>query len=228
LSQHIFSLGGKNILLVGHASGLKGIRDAMKSLGAETSISAHLTSINDLIIPINAAVIDSTSQIGEMPFIEAPLGVWQHFLTQHFERVIFTAQTIAKHMIAHKIPGRIVILSSVAGLRPYRNLSMTGTIHAALQAVARIAAVDLGAYDITINVVAAGWGTGDRTPAEMKGVEAIAAHIPLGRTAGIHDDISYVCCFLASDAASYITGAIIPVDGGYSITKAGAATIKKA
>ncbi len=170
------------------------------------------------------AVVIAIGWQGQGKFLETPLEVWLEALDRNLEHAVFAGQVAARHMIARKTAGRIIYLSSVAALKPLANMSVLGTTLAALHGVARMAAVDLGPYGIAVNVVTAGWSDNGWTTATLQGaVESqIQGFIPLGRVASLND-IGDVCCFLASDQASYISGAIIPVDGGYLITKAGAA-----
>jgi NAD(P)-dependent dehydrogenase (short-subunit alcohol dehydrogenase family) len=94
-----------------------------------------------------------------------------------------------------------------------------------LQVIAQMAAVDLGPYGITVNIIAMGVTDEGWIPRSLNvgSLTEVQRYIPLTRVGSI-DDIGDVCCFLASDQARYITGAIIPVDGGYTLTKAGAGT----
>jgi 3-oxoacyl-[acyl-carrier protein] reductase len=80
--------------------------------------------------------------------------------------------------------------------------------------MARSFARELGSRSITANVVAPGFVETDMTAAlDVKRRDEIAGQIPLGRFCSA-DEIAEVVAFLASDKAGYITGAIIPVDGG--------------
>lgn len=170
-----------------------------------------------------------------LPFMETTIEDWKEGMTANFERIVLATKFIVKHMIARQRGKRIIIVSSAAGLKSYRNLSVMGTSLAALHAVAQIAAVDLAAYGKRINVVAVGWGLSTFLPHEMKPdfKYPISDFIPLGGMLNVDDNypaedaISEFLCLMASDAISYMTGAIIPFDGGYSITKAGASTIKR-
>jgi 3-oxoacyl-[acyl-carrier protein] reductase len=83
-----------------------------------------------------------------------------------------------------------------------------------------MAAVDLGAHNITVNVVARGWIDVDwaRPFLHTEGRAFVEEGIPVGRI-GRTEDVGALCCFLASEAAQYITGAVIPVDGGYTLTR---------
>jgi 3-oxoacyl-[acyl-carrier protein] reductase len=110
--------------------------------------------------------------------------------------------------------GRIVFISSVTGL--YGNAGQTNyaASKAGLVGLARSITRELGSRNITANVVAPGFVETDMT-AELDAAqrEAYAKAIPAGRFA-TPEEVAAATCWLASDAASYITGAVIPVDGG--------------
>lgn len=222
----MIDLSGKGVCGIGQPAVIAPIVTRMVAAGAslhtfEIVDAARGESVPGDTVDIAVIGVSELNSDASIPFIDAPLTEWQEALMVNFEQVILAAQMVARHMIAHQTAGRIIILSSIVGLKPYRYRSAIGTSAAALHAVARIAAVDLAAYGITINVVAVGQASllWDKTA-------NLSDHFPLGREL-TDQDIADVCCFLASDQASYITGAIIPVDGGYNITKAGASTVKK-
>ena len=80
--------------------------------------------------------------------------------------------------------------------------------------MARAIAREVGSRQITVNVVAPGLIDTDMTAAlGAERVELMTAQVPLGR-AGSVQDVANVVGFLASDAAAYLTGAVVPVDGG--------------
>jgi 3-oxoacyl-[acyl-carrier protein] reductase len=110
--------------------------------------------------------------------------------------------------------GRIILVSSVVGMLGSGGQSNYAASKAGMVGFARSLARELGSRNITANVVAPGFVETDMTAALGEDRHAeIKKHIPLGRiaTAG---EIAKVVRFLASDDAAYITGAVIPVDGG--------------
>jgi 3-oxoacyl-[acyl-carrier protein] reductase len=110
--------------------------------------------------------------------------------------------------------GRIIFISSVVGMLGSAGQANYAASKAGLIGMARSLARELGSRNITVNVVAPGFADTDMT-AELTDAQkkAIVASVPLGRTASV-DEVAGVVQFLAGPGAAYITGAIIPVDGG--------------
>ncbi|GGM71684.1 beta-ketoacyl-ACP reductase [Longimycelium tulufanense] len=140
---------------------------------------------------------------------------------EQFSRVIDTNLTGA-YRVAHRAArgmlrkrwGRMVFISSVVGLTGSAGQVNYAASKAGLVGLARSVARELGSRNITANVVAPGFVTTDMTaelPEERK--KEILAQVPLGRYAE-PAEVAAAVTWLASDAAGYVTGAVIPVDGG--------------
>jgi len=110
--------------------------------------------------------------------------------------------------------GRLIFMSSVVGLMGSPGQANYAASKAGLVGLARSLARELGSRSITANVVAPGFVDTDMTADLTDERKAsILASVPLGRYAD-PSEIAKVICFLASEDAAYITGAVIPVDGG--------------
>ena len=110
--------------------------------------------------------------------------------------------------------GRVVFISSVVGLLGSAGQTNYAASKSGLVGLARSLARELGSRGITFNVVAPGFVETDMTaelPEDLQ--KTYQSQIPLGRFASV-DEVANVVRFLASDEAAYITGAVVPVDGG--------------
>ena len=123
------------------------------------------------------------------------------------------AKRAAKGMLRLK-RGRLIFISSVVALLGSAGQTNYAAAKAGLVGFARSTARELGSRGITANVVAPGFVDTDMTAALSEEQRTkILAQVPLGRYAST-DEVAGVVTFLAGDAAGYITGAVIPVDGG--------------
>ncbi|HEX3794011.1 MAG TPA: 3-oxoacyl-ACP reductase FabG [Acidimicrobiales bacterium] len=114
-------------------------------------------------------------------------------------------------------PGRIINISSIVGLSGYRGLAVYGATKAALDGFTRALARELGGRGITVNSVAPGYLRTEMSHGlDESQLQQIARRTPLGRL-GEPSDVAAAVLFLASDAAAFITGHVLVVDGGVTV-----------
>ncbi len=140
--------------------------------------------------------------------------VWRQILEVNLTGAFLGARAAARVMAPG---GRLIFTGSVLGERPRRGLSAYSASKAGLVGLAKGLALDLAGAGITVNVVAPGWFdsplAADWTRDEQLS-ESLLGHTALHRW-GQPADLSGAYRFLASDAAAYVTGAVLSVDGGY-------------
>jgi NAD(P)-dependent dehydrogenase (short-subunit alcohol dehydrogenase family) len=153
-----------------------------------------------------------------VPFLDITPAALDAVVATNIRGTFLTAQAAARRMVAQGSGGRLLLTASVTGVRAIANLSAYAMTRAAVEALARNLAVELGQHGITANALIVGPIVNDRNLADDP---LYAAHwgsiLPVGR-AGQPADVGAAAVFLAADASSFITGASIPVDGGWIIT----------
>jgi 3-oxoacyl-[acyl-carrier protein] reductase len=138
---------------------------------------------------------------------------WSDVIDTNLTGAFRVAKRAAKGMLRLR-RGRLIFISSVVGLLGSAGQVNYAASKAGLVGMSRSLARELGSRSITANVVAPGFVETDMTDAlsdEQK--SAIRDQVPLGRYAA-PDEIAAAVTWLASDGAAYVTGAVIPVDGG--------------
>lgn len=139
--------------------------------------------------------------------------------------VFHTCQAGARAMVAHGQGGKIVVISSVMASMPYAHSVPYNTAKAGINHMAATIATELAPHRINVNVIEPGWTDtpGERRFTDEETLYAAGRQLPWGRL-GTIEDVGEACAFLSSDAADYITGANLRVDGGFWLPRAAAAT----
>lgn len=175
---------------------------------------------------VTKAIDTAASEHGSVEVLIANAGVTDDKLLLRMDEDSFTgvidtnlvgSYRLAKAVVGPMMrarSGRIILVSSVVALSGSPAQANYAASKAGLIGLARSLARELGLRGITCNVVAPGFVETDMT-SELSQArrDQLLGSVPLARFAGA-DEVAAVLEFLASDAASYITGAVIPVDGG--------------
>jgi 3-oxoacyl-[acyl-carrier protein] reductase len=190
--------------------------------GGLLAVRCDVTATGD----VERAFTEVEEQHGPVEVVVSNAGITEDSLLlrmseESFTRVLDTNLTAA-YRVAKRASramlkarwGRLVFVSSVVGLSGAAGQANYAASKAGLVGFSRSLARELGSRGITSNVVAPGYVDTDMTAGlgEARRDELLRS-IPLGRTASA-GEIAGVVAFLASDASSYVTGAVLPVDGG--------------
>ena len=153
------------------------------------------------------------------PMIDTDMGAWQKTFEVNLQGYFWMARGVARHLRERGAPGSIVSVSSVAGLEAAPMQGVYGATKAAVISMTRTLAYELAANGIRVNALCPGL-VETRLSAAITGnetlVEEVMRKTPLGRV-GQPAEIAAAALFLASDAASYMTGQTMVVDGGMTM-----------
>jgi 3-oxoacyl-(acyl-carrier-protein) reductase len=210
--------------------GAKNVAAEIEKMGRKTLVSTHDVSSHK---SANAMVDEIQARFGRVDILVNNAGItrdamlhklteekWDEVIRVNLKGPFNVGQACAKLMMEQKY-GKIVNLASVAWLGNIGQTNYSAS-KAGVVGMTRTWALELSRYGVNVNAIAPGFIDSvltQQVPAEIK--EKFIQRIPLKRI-GQPDDIAALVAFLASDAASYITGQCIQIDGGLSAGISGA------
>lgn len=189
-------------------SGQGMVLDVTDAKARDQVIQAIKENFGSIHILVNNAALTADNLFLRMKAVE-----WQSVIDTDLSAVFYLSKLVLRDMLKSRA-GRIINIGSVVG-----NTGNPGQVNycaakAGLIGMTKALALEVGTRNITVNVVAPGYVVTDMTRVlsdEQRA--AILAQIPMGRPATV-EDIASAVLFLASDAAGYITGQTLHVNGG--------------
>ena len=152
-------------------------------------------------------------------FLELLEDEWDRVLDVNLKGPYLCGQTVARHMVEHDIHGSIVNIASINSEVALKNQAHYVASKGGLRLLTKAMAIDLAPHGIRVNAVGPGvidTAMSARSLSDPATREQMLANIPLNRV-GQPRDVANVTLFLASEEASYMTGSIVFVDGGWLI-----------
>jgi NAD(P)-dependent dehydrogenase (short-subunit alcohol dehydrogenase family) len=143
---------------------------------------------------------------------------WQSTTRLNLDSVMHVSQAVAGHLV-ERGRGSVINVASTVAIASMRDMTHYVAAKAAVIGFTRSLALEWAAHGIRVNCISPGWTETDMTSVEMRDPEKrnrIASQVPLGRWAS-PQEMAAPAVFLASDAASYITGQNLIIDGGLTL-----------
>jgi len=193
------------------ASGAVVVRgDARTSEGFEETLAAARDAFGDVDILVN-----NVGGVFHRWFLDSPEKAWDAMLRVNLRSVLHGTHMVGGHMRAHGHGGSMINVVTIEASRAAPGYAVYAAAKAAVVSLTRTMALELAPHQIRVNAIApdicATEGLAAVLPA---GDEArLTEIVPLGRVGEV-DDVAGAAVFLASDLASYVTGVLLPVDGG--------------
>ncbi len=181
----------------------------------EALIAAVIQAFGRIDVLVNNAGISGT----EKTVMDLTPEDWDEVLAVNLRGPALCARSVARTMVARR-QGRIINIASIAALTPVARLAPYCASKAGLVQLTRVMALELARHNVQVNAVCPGYFA---TPmneaffASPEGREVIRRSIPMRRL-GDPAELGPTIVFLASDASSFMTGSVVVVDGGQTLT----------
>lgn len=156
----------------------------------------------------------------KLPFLETDFASFDRSVNLNMKATYFMIQLACKQMIAQGTGGKIVSTSSTAAFKGERNGSIYAATKAGIIAFSRAIALEMGEYGININCVAPGFTRTNNNSHIPGSIDENFLSITPTKKINVAQDIANGYLFLVSDEASQVTAQVLPIDGGYSGTRA--------
>ncbi len=221
----LFAAEGAEII-ISYRSDKKGAEDTVRTIQAANGVADalyadfstysgveqfYLKSIN--VLGQVDVLVNNASGYNTLSFFELKPQDFQQLLQVTLMTPFLLSQLVASGMVQRKSGGNIINISSISCTRPTLNRVAHASGKAALNMLTQSMALELAQYRIRVNAIAPGYTPYDACLSTDPAIK----DIPLGR-AGLPNDQASAALFLATEESSWITGQILTVDGGHSVS----------
>lgn len=192
------------------------VAHAGKREDAQRLVDAAVAEFGQLDIVVNNAA--TNPHFG--PILTSVPSQWDKILDVNVKGCFWLCQAAARQMQAQATGGKIINIASVAGIEPGLMMGIYSVSKAAVLMLTKVLALELAADNIQVNAIAPGFIKTHFSKALWDNTEVragIESKTPAGRM-GQPQEVSGLALYLASDASSFMTGAVLTVDGGYTLT----------
>jgi len=210
----------------GEGNTLEAVADEIRKLGKRAlAIKADVSHKDDVANMVEKTIVElgdidilinNAGILVRRSLLETEEDVWDEIMDTNLKGTYLCSQAVGRIMLKRK-KGNIINVASAIGVRATLNRAAYSVAKAGVIMLTRVLARELGSYNIRVNAIAP-WVVKTRMNEDLLSdqefAKAALANTPLGRF-GETDDITGAALFLASDAASWITGQIVVVDGCY-------------
>jgi NAD(P)-dependent dehydrogenase (short-subunit alcohol dehydrogenase family) len=168
-------------------------------------------------------LVNNAGVVTRHPILDVPLEEWDRVVRTNIYGCFHCSRVVGRHMVERGGGGKIISISSIHGRVAKAGMGPYCATKAAIDMFSKQLAVELAPHRVNVNVVASGAIITEinlplyqsTKAADVEKRTALIHRVPLGEI-GQPEDIGRAVAFLASDAARYITGAVLYVDGGYT------------
>lgn len=187
-------------------------------MAAPENFASALDRVEEAFGPVDI-LVNNAGLAGTHGFLDAPASETTQIFAVNQTAVWDLAQSVARRLVERNLPGSIINISSITGLRAVGGAASYAVSKAAVAHMTRIQALELSRHGIRVNAIAPGYFdtelTGDFLASDAG--DKLRRRIPMKRT-GRLEELDGLLLLLASQRGSFMTGTVIPVDGGHLLT----------
>lgn len=212
LNSHVADELSRTTVLL-KSEGLE-VHDALFDVTDSAAVTRQIARIESDVGPIDVLVNNAGIQ-RRMPLEDFPEQDWDDLMRVNVDGVFYVARAVAQHMIPRR-RGAIINICSINSEQARPSIAPYTATKGAVKMLTKGMAVDWGRYGIRVNGIGPGYFDTPLTRhlvADEAFTEWVKGRVPLGRWGRV-EDLAGAAVFLASDAASFVTGHVLYVDGG--------------